>query len=202
MVVSKIIEKLKLNPNKQLSKPIRGLDGFNVEELVTALVHSSSIREAAELLGYSEAPVKKYIRELFSKTIPERSYQFGSGGKAISWRFTLLSLIEHKYCVKCNRILPFANFGSHIGNDSTNLSSECSTCHVHRTKLQKLDINKRTPSWANLSKIQEIYNNCPEGFHVDHIIPLRGKNVSGLHIETNLQYLWAEDNLKKSNTWD
>ncbi|NJO48133.1 MAG: hypothetical protein HC840_00295 [Leptolyngbyaceae cyanobacterium RM2_2_4] len=64
------------------------------------------------------------------------------------------------------------------------------------------DINKSTPKCADLKKIQEIYENCPPGYEVDHIIPLRGKNVSGLHIETNLQYLTKADNCKKSNKYE
>lgn len=58
-----------------------------------------------------------------------------------------------------------------------------------------------TPSWANLDKINEIYINCPEGYHVDHIIPLQGKTVCGLHVENNLQYLPAIDNIKKGNRY-
>ena len=55
------------------------------------------------------------------------------------------------------------------------------------------------PKFANLDKIKEIYKNCPKGYEVDHIIPLQGKNVSGLHIETNLQYLPMLENRVKNN---
>lgn len=43
--------------------------------------------------------------------------------------------------------------------------------------------------------IREFYAKCPEGFHVDHVIPI---SKGGRHVIENLQYLNALDNFRKS----
>ena len=58
-------------------------------------------------------------------------------------------------------------------------------------------VRQATPCWANKAEIRKFYSGCPVGFHVDHIIPLHGKTVSGLHVLENLQYLPAQTNLSK-----
>ena len=60
---------------------------------------------------------------------------------------------------------------------------------------------KRTPLWADLAAIKDFYKNCPPGFHVDHVIPMRGLIVSGLHVLENLQYLPATENLRKNRRY-
>ncbi len=61
---------------------------------------------------------------------------------------------------------------------------------------------QRLPKWADLKAIQEFYENCPPGLTVDHIIPLQGEFITGLHIESNLKYLTIEENSKKNNRID
>ncbi len=87
----------------------------------------------------------------------------------------------------------------------------------HRRKVQKKRTEKgltraakakrraallqRTPLWANLEEIKRIYQKCPKGMVVDHIIPLQGKKISGLHVASNLQYLTVSENSRKWNKY-
>lgn len=60
----------------------------------------------------------------------------------------------------------------------------------------------RVPVWSEDEAIREFYQNCPEGYHVDHDWPLCGKLVSGLHVLSNLRYLPALENTRKGIKWD
>lgn len=67
---------------------------------------------------------------------------------------------------------------------------------------------QRSVSWANRDKIRAIYAEAARltketkiFHHVDHEIPLMGKRVSGLHVETNLRVLTAKENQAKRNSF-
>jgi hypothetical protein len=63
-----------------------------------------------------------------------------------------------------------------------------------------------TPGWADLKAIRQIYQLAEKlslstgvKHNVDHVIPLRGKKVSGLHVENNLQVIPERENKSKAN---
>lgn len=72
---------------------------------------------------------------------------------------------------------------------------------------------QRTVSWADLQTIKDIYKDCEEVnlaaraagcielFVVDHIIPLQGELVSGLHVENNLDIITNSANITKKNSF-
>ena len=67
----------------------------------------------------------------------------------------------------------------------------------------------RTPIWADHNAIQVFYsaakamdffNPCSK-HEVDHVIPLQGRKVSGLHVENNFQILTQRENAAKHNRY-
>jgi hypothetical protein len=78
--------------------------------------------------------------------------------------------------------------------------------------MRKKVVKQRTPIWLSpfdRLKIKCYYSvaamlarNNKEPWHVDHIVPLQGKLVSGLHVPNNLQFLRGVDNVRKKNKFE
>jgi len=60
-----------------------------------------------------------------------------------------------------------------------------------------------TPPWADMDEIRKVYEAAAaSGMTVDHIVPLRHKQVCGLHVVYNLQIISAKENYAKSNLFN
>jgi hypothetical protein len=76
-------------------------------------------------------------------------------------------------------------------------------------KAYKLAKIQACPPWLSEEDrwmVQEVYelaqlrsNMLGFSWHVDHVVPLRGKAVSGLHVPWNLQVIPGVENMSKSN---
>lgn len=78
--------------------------------------------------------------------------------------------------------------------------------NAERSRRRYASKRSRTPPWVMPQDFQPIYRRCKEVIaetgvehHVDHVVPLQGKSVSGLHVPWNLQILPAVENFKKNN---
>ena len=79
------------------------------------------------------------------------------------------------------------------------------------SSIQRAAQNHRTPKWLtddDFWMMDEIYRlaglrtaSTGVAWHVDHVIPLRGKLVSGLHVPSNLRVVEWKENLTKGNRY-
>lgn len=83
---------------------------------------------------------------------------------------------------------------------------------AYHTAKSRATKRNATPDWLTedqSSEIKAMYRLAKKfetvfntKYHVDHIVPLRGKDICGLHVPWNLQLLEAGMNVKKSNYYD
>jgi hypothetical protein len=75
--------------------------------------------------------------------------------------------------------------------------------------LSQASRRRRNVPWASQEAIAAFYveaarltRTTGRRHVVDHIIPLRGRTVSGLHVENNLRVVERFDNARKANKWE
>lgn len=165
---------------------------ISLSNFIDALINANNVADYLEVSAYR-------LRKLTKVVFPEKPEK----GKLINY---ILGSVGLKLCNKCSKYLTIDNY---YENKSTTdgLNNHCKSCHYgqtaktqpSRSALYRANKIQATPKWADLDKIKRIYNNCPTGFHVDHIMPLNGVGFCGLHVEYNLQYLTAKENCSKGN---
>ena len=166
-----------------MSKP---LAGFNKNKRQTD-GHRLECRECQKLAGRLYRALNKDKQLAYSKANSEKARR-----RSLQWYYNNLEYAKnsHKeYSKLWRQTYPHKN---------------CKKSNDYRARK----INA-TPSWVDKEEeflILEVYHLAKlrtdmfgVNWHVDHIIPLKGKNVCGLHTINNLQVIPEKLNLVKSN---
>jgi ABC-type nitrate/sulfonate/bicarbonate transport system substrate-binding protein len=73
---------------------------------------------------------------------------------------------------------------------------------------RRAGLGTATPVWADTDEISLIYKQAKSlekllgiDIHVDHVVPLKGETVCGLHVPDNLKITKAVDNMRKGNRY-
>lgn len=184
---------------------------LKLDEVLLDLLYAFLNKESSiSLLRDKHNVAKETLTRFFRKAFPDRDPV--KNKYIISW---LLDKWGLRICPDCLELLPHEEFAINV-TQTTGLQTYCRDCQVfyrresyllnksteiHNNTLRKRNILNRMYSWGNIPGIRDFYKNRPLGYHVDHVIPLNGKLVSGLHVLDNLQYLPIKDNLSKGNSF-
>jgi len=196
--VSKILLELNI-PTNSIFNPGGYKQKITYEDLVLKILLEDSIENVAKSFNFS----KRYFFNLLQKSKLNNFILCGkldtpTGSR--TWKTVLLRSIKYKQCCSCKEILDYTEF-YYCKSNFDSLQTRCKKCSVYSATERQEYIEKATPNWVNRNEIINFYKNCPKTHHVDHIVPLRGNNVCGLHIINNLQYLPIKENLSKGNKY-
>lgn len=75
-----------------------------------------------------------------------------------------------------------------------------------RNRIYRRKLKRATPPWADLAEIRKLYREAKTlslttgvKHSVDHVIPLCGETVCGLHVHTNLRVCLHAENMRKGS---
>ncbi len=160
---------------------------FNIKEKKKRLIKEIAL----EAYGYKRCFMcnKELVLSMFSKKKRTRK------DKTFYYRYK-------SYCKKC-LVLSNKEYLKKPGNRERNKIRKAAM--VKRNRVAK-------PKWLSakqMKAIHEIYRDMRTRnrlagkieYHVDHVVPLNGETVCGLHVPWNLEVVKAKDNIAKSNTY-
>lgn len=193
---------------------------LTARDLITKVVNDEGNTKISNLFkGFDQIKVRKAFSLVFYK-LPKPS-------PSTEWYLYILSINGLKKCPACSTIKALTDFSQNKAMKTAKYDSWCKSCTKEYRDINSASISetkanwqKNNPtktvaatarrravklnaavSWGNAEAIQKIYDNCPEGYHVDHWAPLQGELICGLHVEFNLQYLKAGENISKNNNF-
>jgi len=191
------------------------------ENLIKGLLITNSEERAVFFKYKNKSTLSVGLKRIFINKPPK-----------LDFRDWLLGLINVRECTSCKYIKSLEDFSidtrkyngkqSHckLCKSTTGLERNYSKLHyiankpmyIAKEAKRRAAKLQRTPSWLtdedhwmfeeiySLTKLREELTGIK--WHVDHIIPLQGEIVCGLHVPTNLQVITATENLSKSNKFN
>ena len=154
---------------------------------------------------------KKYYEENKSQIMEQKRKYYSENQEAM--------LSQKKEYYNSNKDLILKKVKTYRKNNKQKISELKSKYQrENRHKTNRVGADKRarkrnaTPSWLTAVHKEEMNNLywlaqdlraiSGEDYHVDHIVPLAGKDVCGLHVPWNLQVLPSDINISKGNRYD
>jgi len=152
--------------------------------------------EVAEYFGCSDANIKKYLQKFDIKKPfvlecqnKERKAKVKCLNCGVEYETQKFRVESDKYYTKyCS--YSCSQKGRYLGEEhKRKIRNEIAARRRARKRNQTPELSEEEKN-----KLQEFYLNCPNGYEVDHIIPLA---KGGLHHPDNLQILTKTENRKK-----
>lgn len=121
-------------------------------------------------------------------------------------------------CIECARLADAERYGTDPGR-KREAAAEWRAANPHRARanayawraanlgasreaVRAARAGPACPSWSDRDACRAVYAACPPGWDVDHVIPLNGVTVCGLHVPWNLRCIPADVNRSKHNYFD
>lgn len=221
-IVCYILDHMDVYADDWANPPRSNTYGISYYQLIKTLINNST-PETAKLLRCGEQTINRTIRKVLMPIFG----QLNGGGQ--TWSHVLLDFAGYYTCSSCSITKKKEEFSFDKYN-SNGIDSRCKECKsaynkayykkpnakdshlkaytknyykiLERNQHYKGERSLRCVKWEDKELLTLFYKNCPEGYHVDHELPLKGELVSGLHVLANLQYITAEENMRKGNRVD
>lgn len=207
-MLEEILLKLSVNGSTLAKSAWGHLPAYTYADVIKRVLASEGNIPVTEIFSEMSKPTSRsLLKKVFNKATLH-------GGH--NWYSYTISLINKRKCTACNYVKELTEYykddRSYDGCKSICISCDQKYKGVHRranldqyaaiaSKYRSKKL-KALVNWSNLEEIKTIYSNCPKDYEVDHIIPIQGTSVCGLHCEHNLQYLPVSINRSKSNKFD
>jgi len=174
---------------------------------------------------YRQAKQKDITGKRFGRLVAQEHIGVGSGRKA-RWRFlcdcgkttdrfgdhAIRGEIQSCGCLGTESRIRHGN--SHTREYHREAHRQWAARNPHKVianaNKRRADFVYRIPKWLteiDWQRIAEVYREAARltaetgiEYHVDHILPLRGKTVSGLHVPDNLRAIPGHENQRKHRT--